>query len=67
MEIIVLLMLKLFIHDYASFARSMNNYADYAATQLQYYGLKPNSAEYDANGTVWTHYAISRYLGGTDR
>ena len=28
-------------HDYASFARSMNNYADYAATQLQYYGLKP--------------------------
>ena len=32
MEIIVLLMLKLSIHDYASFARSMNNYADYAAT-----------------------------------
>ena len=31
MEIIVLLMLKL-THDYASFARSMNNYADYAAT-----------------------------------
>lgn len=53
-------------HDYASFARSMNNYADYAATQLQYYGLKPDSAEYDAKGTVWTHYAISRYLGGTD-
>ena len=26
----------------------MNNYADYAATQLQYYGLKPDSAEYDA-------------------
>ena len=23
----------------------MNNYADYAATQLQYYGLKPDSAE----------------------
>ena len=43
----------------------MNNYADYAATQLQYYGLKPDSA-YDAKGTVWTHYAISRYLGGTD-
>ena len=53
-------------HDYTSFARSMNNYADYAATQLQYYGLKPDSAEYDAKGTVWTHYAISRYLGGTD-
>ncbi len=44
----------------------MNNYADYAATQLQYYGLKPDSAEYDGNGTVWTHYAVSKYLGGTD-
>lgn len=53
-------------HDYDSFARSMNNYADYAATQLQYYDLQPNSAEYDGQGTVWTHYAISRYLGGTD-
>ncbi|TGA79677.1 mannosyl-glycoprotein endo-beta-N-acetylglucosamidase [Staphylococcus croceilyticus] len=53
-------------HDYGSFARSMNNYADYAATQLQYYDLQPNSAEYDGQGTVWTHYTISRYLGGTD-
>ena len=44
----------------------MNNYADYAATQLQYYGLKPDSAEYDGKGTVWTHYAVSKYLGGTD-
>ena len=44
----------------------MNNYADYAATQLQYYGLKPNSAENDGSGTVWTHAAISRWLGGTD-
>ena len=53
-------------HDYDSFARSMNNYADYAATQLQYYGLKPDSAENDGKGTVWTHAAISRWLGGTD-
>ncbi|EHJ08469.1 glucosaminidase domain-containing protein [Staphylococcus simiae] len=53
-------------HDYASFARSMNNYADYAATQLQYYGLVPDSAEKDGRGTVWTHYAISNFLGGTD-
>ncbi|PNZ33600.1 autolysin [Staphylococcus petrasii] len=53
-------------HDYDSFARSMNNYADYAATQLQYYDLQPDSAEYDGQGTVWTHYAVSRYLGGSD-
>ncbi|WP_151194854.1 N-acetylmuramoyl-L-alanine amidase, partial [Staphylococcus piscifermentans] len=53
-------------HSYDGFARQMNNYADYAATNLQYYGLKPDSAEYDGQGTVWTHDAISRYLGGTD-
>ncbi|AMY05262.1 peptidoglycan hydrolase [Staphylococcus condimenti] len=53
-------------HSYDGFARQMNNYADYAATNLQYYGLKPDSAEYDGQGTVWTHYAISKYLGGTD-
>ena len=44
----------------------MNNYADYAATQLQYYNLKPDSAENDGRGTVWTHAAISNFLGGTD-
>ncbi|WP_436855373.1 GW dipeptide domain-containing protein [Staphylococcus caeli] len=53
-------------HDYDSFARSINNYADYAATNLQYYGLAPDSAEYDGNGTVWTHRAVSNYLGGSD-
>ncbi|MGW7814640.1 GW dipeptide domain-containing protein [Staphylococcus xylosus] len=53
-------------HDYDSFARSINNYADYAATNLQYYGLVPDSAEYDGAGTVWTHKAVSTYLGGTD-
>ena len=53
-------------HDYDSFARSINNYADYAATNLLYYGLKPDSAEYDGQGTVWTHRSVSNYLGGTD-
>src|SRR5699024_8898434 len=45
---------------------SINNYADYAATNLQYYGLVPDSAEYDGEGTVWTHQAVSTYLGGTN-
>lgn len=53
-------------HDYDSFARSINNYADYAATNLLYYGLKPDSAEYDGQGTVWTHRSVNNYLGGTD-
>ncbi|EKU47790.1 glucosaminidase domain-containing protein [Staphylococcus massiliensis] len=56
------------VHEHGKdrFAKQMNNFADYAATNLQYYGLKPDSAEYDGQGTVWTHDAISRYLGGTD-
>ncbi|MGV3194975.1 GW dipeptide domain-containing protein [Staphylococcus rostri] len=54
------------VHDYDSFARQMNNMADYVATNLQYYGLQPDSAEYDGRGTVWTHLAVSRHLGGTD-
>ncbi|MGQ5218656.1 GW dipeptide domain-containing protein [Staphylococcus equorum] len=53
-------------HDYDSFTRSINNYADYAATNLQYYGLSPDSAEYDGQGTVWTHQAVSTFLGGSN-
>lgn len=54
------------VHSKEDFARQMNNMADYAATNLQYYGLSPDSAEYDGRGTVWTHDAVSRFLGGTD-
>ncbi|QHW36537.1 autolysin [Staphylococcus ursi] len=54
------------VHSKEDFARQMNNMADYAATNLQYYGLSPDSAEYDGYGTVWTHDAVSRFLGGTD-
>ncbi|WP_279390881.1 glucosaminidase domain-containing protein [Mammaliicoccus sciuri] len=48
------------------FARSINNYADYIATNLSYYGLPFDSAENDGTGTLWSHDAVSRYLGGTD-
>lgn len=54
------------VHSKEDFARQMNNMADYAATNLQYYGLSPDNAEYDGRGTVWTHDAVSRFLGGTD-
>ncbi|UWF56171.1 N-acetylmuramoyl-L-alanine amidase [Staphylococcus hyicus] len=54
------------VYGYDKFARQMNNFADYAATNLQYYNLRPDSAEYDGQGTVWTHDAVSRFLGGTD-
>ncbi|MCJ0967090.1 glucosaminidase domain-containing protein [Mammaliicoccus sciuri] len=48
------------------FARSINNYADYIATNLSYYGLPFDSAENVGTGTLWSHDAVSRYLGGTD-
>ncbi|PNZ73687.1 N-acetylmuramoyl-L-alanine amidase [Mammaliicoccus stepanovicii] len=48
------------------FARSINNYADYLATNLVYYGLPLDSAEYDGKGTLWSHDAISKFLGGTN-
>ncbi|WP_275589759.1 GW dipeptide domain-containing protein [Mammaliicoccus sp. P-M56] len=54
------------VYDGDRFARSINNYADYIATNLAYYGLPFDSAEYDGNGTLWSHDAVSKYLGGTN-
>src|SRR5699024_3889083 len=48
------------------FARSIINYADYVATNLAYYGLSLDSAERDGVGTLWSHDAVSKFLGGTD-
>ncbi|MBC1935755.1 GW domain-containing glycosaminoglycan-binding protein [Listeria grandensis] len=47
------------------FARSINNYAYYTAYILDKYKLPIDSAETDGAGTVWTHNAVSKYLGGT--
>ncbi|MCU7557513.1 N-acetylmuramoyl-L-alanine amidase [Macrococcus capreoli] len=49
-----------------AFSRSINNYADYFATNLLYYGLPLDNADYDGEGTVWNHKAVSNFLGGTD-
>ncbi|ULG74931.1 N-acetylmuramoyl-L-alanine amidase [Macrococcus brunensis] len=48
------------------FAKAINNYADYIATNLHYYDLPVDSAEYDGAGTLWSHKAVSNFLGGTD-
>lgn len=50
----------------ANFIQSVNNDAIYAARILHRYNLKPNDAAYDGKGTVWSHHAVSRFLGGTD-
>ncbi|WP_414052834.1 glucosaminidase domain-containing protein [Macrococcus animalis] len=54
------------VHGKEAFSRSINNYADYFATNLLYYGLPLDNAHYDGNGTVWNHKAVSNFLGGTD-
>ncbi|ULG72678.1 N-acetylmuramoyl-L-alanine amidase [Macrococcus brunensis] len=48
------------------FAKAINNYADYIATNFHYYDLPVDSAEYDGAGTLWSHKAVSNFLGGTD-
>ncbi|WP_268912417.1 N-acetylmuramoyl-L-alanine amidase family protein [Lentilactobacillus sp. SPB1-3] len=54
------------VHSKSAFAKEMANSAYYTAYLLHQYGLKPNDAAYDGKGTVWSHDAVSRYLGGTD-
>ncbi|MEE1108207.1 MAG: glucosaminidase domain-containing protein [Macrococcus canis] len=48
------------------FSKSVNNLADYLATNLMYYNLPVDNAHNDGQGTVWSHQAVSNYLGGTD-
>ncbi|MBC2082918.1 GW domain-containing glycosaminoglycan-binding protein [Listeria welshimeri] len=47
------------------FSRSINNYAYYTAYLLDQYKLPVDSAHSDGKGTVWSHDAVTRYLGGT--
>ncbi|MBC1535753.1 GW domain-containing glycosaminoglycan-binding protein, partial [Listeria sp. FSL L7-1485] len=47
------------------FARSINNYAYYTAYLLNQYKLPVDNAHGDGKGTVWSHDAVTRYLGGT--
>ncbi|MCF1783343.1 SLAP domain-containing protein [Lactobacillus mulieris] len=48
------------------FARSVNNDAIYVASLLKQYGLTPSLADGTGSGTIWSHNAVSQYLGGTD-
>ncbi|WDF83104.1 N-acetylmuramoyl-L-alanine amidase [Lacticaseibacillus pabuli] len=49
-----------------TFAKSVNNLAYYSATLLRQYNLKPDLASNDGFGTIWSHYDVTRFLGGTD-
>ncbi|WP_236692264.1 N-acetylmuramoyl-L-alanine amidase family protein, partial [Lactobacillus psittaci] len=48
------------------FARGVNNDAIYVANLLKQYGLTPSLADGTGSGTIWSHGAVSKYLGGTD-
>lgn len=49
-----------------NFAKSVNNDAIWSAQILHRYHLKPVNATHTGKGTVWSHHAVSTYLGGTD-
>lgn len=48
------------------FVKSVNNEAIYIAKLLHRYNLKPDNASSDGEGTIWSHHAVSTFLGGTD-
>ncbi|WP_283678963.1 N-acetylmuramoyl-L-alanine amidase [Lentilactobacillus sp. Marseille-Q4993] len=54
------------VHSKSAFAHEVANAAYYTASALHKYGLKPNDAAYDGKGTVWSHGAVSKFLGGTN-
>ncbi|SDC05532.1 bifunctional autolysin [Terribacillus halophilus] len=51
--------------SFEDFAKSINNYADYIANVLAKYDLGVTSAESNGRGTLWSHNAVSKFLGGT--
>lgn len=54
------------VHNKDAFAKEVNNAANYTASLLRQYRLPLNDASYDGQGTVWSHAAVSKFLGGTD-
>ncbi|TWT27699.1 N-acetylmuramoyl-L-alanine amidase family protein [Planomicrobium sp. CPCC 101110] len=54
------------VHTFDNFARSIDNYASYIASVLYKYKLGVSSAETKGSGTLWSHAAISKFLGGTN-
>ncbi len=54
------------MHHKSSFAHEVENAAYYTAYLLNHYHLKPNDAVYDGKGTVWSHGAVAKFLGGSD-
>ncbi|MCF3942671.1 cell wall-binding repeat-containing protein [Oceanobacillus alkalisoli] len=54
------------LRNFDDFAKSINNYAYYIATLLKNYNLGVTSAELSGKGSLWSHWAVSKHLGGTN-
>ncbi|NUH85492.1 SH3-like domain-containing protein [Bacillus firmus] len=54
------------VNTFDQFARSINNYSDYIVSLLYKYNLGVWDAERNGNGSLWTHDAVSKFLGGTN-
>ncbi|KRM93258.1 N-acetylmuramoyl-L-alanine amidase family 2 protein [Lentilactobacillus senioris DSM 24302 = JCM 17472] len=54
------------VHSKSAFAHEVANAAYYTAYILDKYNLKPNDAAYDGKGTVWAHYSVAKFLGGSN-
>ena len=46
--------------------QAIDKQAYWGAVQCQYYGITPSDATLKGQGTIWTHNAVSQFLGGTD-
>ncbi|MED4206342.1 GW dipeptide domain-containing protein [Neobacillus mesonae] len=53
------------VKTFEQFARSINNYAAYIASMLYRYNLPVIDAEKTGSGTLWSHKAVTNFLGRT--
>lgn len=53
-------------NNLADFTKSVNNDAIYVAQIMRQYNIVPVNAVHTGQGTVWSHRAVSQFLGGTD-
>lgn len=53
-------------HTKERFLKSIDRWIFWMAYQAYWYDIVPNDATQDGDGTIWTHEAVSKYLGYTD-
>lgn len=55
------------VHEHTKdrFLKSLDRWIFWSAYQCYYYNIVPSDAT-DGSGTIWTHEAVSKHLGGTD-